>query len=195
MAKAQPQVTQPTDIRSAGWSADDWRRVQSTVDGVDALAVEMERRWGVGRLRLIVDDELRRKFDRQARLWNDALWEGPTASDAIYHGQAMARAWQALDRAAGEAGCAQLETEVWEVGLEDGTVAALVRTGAEAHEVVREGRAMKVYTMAEIGRLLDAFPEIIKAKDVFPGSIVTAVREPLPELPAGGDDLPEIMAG
>ena len=146
-------------------------------------------------MRLIVDDELRRKFDRQARLWNDALWEGPAAADAIYHGQAMARAWQALDRAAGEAGCAQLETEVWEVGLEDGTVAALVRTGAEAHEVVREGRAMKVYTMAEIGRLLDAFPEIIKAKDVFPGSIVTAVREPLPELPAGGDDLPEIMAG
>jgi len=67
MAKAQPPVTQPTDIRSAGWSADDWRRVQSTVDGVDALAVEMERRWGVGRLRLIVDDELRGKFDRQAR--------------------------------------------------------------------------------------------------------------------------------
>ena len=66
MAKAQPKDTQPTDIRSAGWSADDWRRVQSTVDGVDALAVEMERRWGVGRLRLIVDDELRGKFDRQA---------------------------------------------------------------------------------------------------------------------------------
>jgi len=107
----------------------------------------------------------------------------------------MVRAWQALDRAASEAGCAQLEKEVWEVGLEDGTVAALVRTGAEAHEVVREGRAMKVYTMAEIGRLLDAFPEIIKAKDVFPGSIVTAVREPLPELPADGDELPEIMAG
>ena len=183
-----------TDVRKSYWSEADWRRVQSTVDGTDAVASEMEARWGVGRLRLIVDDDLRAKFDIQAKLWNDALWNGERADDAVYHGQAMARAWRALDHAATEAGCRPLEPDIWEVALEDGSVAAITRTNAEAHAVVRQGRAIQVYTLDEIARLLSAFPEISKAKETFSGASVTAARQPLPELPSGGDDLPGIMA-
>ena len=192
MAKSTARNT--TDIRSAYWSEADWRRVQSTVDGTDAVASEMEVRWGVGRLRLVVDDELRAKFDIQAKLWDDALWNGEQADDAVYHGRAMARAWQALDHAATKMGRLPLDPDIWEVGLDDGSVAAITRTNAEAHAVVRQGRAIQVYTLDEIARLLSAFPEIVRAKDVFPGATVTAARQPLSELPAGGDDLPGIMA-
>jgi len=38
---------------------------RSVIDGVDHVAVEMERKWGVGRLRLLVDDDLRQRFDQQ----------------------------------------------------------------------------------------------------------------------------------
>jgi hypothetical protein len=38
---------------------------QAILDGLDETARQMERKWGVGRLRLLVDDALRGKFDAQ----------------------------------------------------------------------------------------------------------------------------------
>ena len=55
-------------------------------------------------------------------------------------------------------------------------VAAIVQDDCAARCVVREGRHTAVYTLEEIGRLLAAYPDIAKAKDVFPGATVTAVR-------------------
>ncbi len=48
--------------------------IRSVIDGVDHVAVEMENKWGVGRLRLLVDDDMRERFDRQAMLFNEAIW-------------------------------------------------------------------------------------------------------------------------
>ena len=49
-------------------------RMQAVADGVDEVAVAMERKWGVDRLRRLVSDDLRERFDRQARKWNEALF-------------------------------------------------------------------------------------------------------------------------
>ena len=38
---------------------------QAILDGLDETARQMEGKWGVGRLRLLVDDALRAKFDAQ----------------------------------------------------------------------------------------------------------------------------------
>jgi hypothetical protein len=38
---------------------------QAILDGLDETARQMEQKWGVGRLRLLVDDALRAKFDAQ----------------------------------------------------------------------------------------------------------------------------------
>jgi hypothetical protein len=43
------------------------------LDGVDALAAEMERKWGCDRLRLLVAADLREKFDRQRYFLNQAI--------------------------------------------------------------------------------------------------------------------------
>jgi len=203
MTQKKPSTDEKVDIRSRTWSKADWSRVQSTLDGVDALANEMEHKWGVGRLRLLVDDDLRARFDEQARLWNLSLWEGaspsldgnrPTAAEAIHHGQAMRRGWVALDKWATTNSCRPLVPAVWEVGLADGTVAAITRTNAEAAAATRENRAMRVYTLDEIGRLLSSIPSIAKVKKHFPGAEVTAVRPELPELPPDGDEFPDIFA-
>ena len=45
-------------------------RMQAVADGVDEVAVTMERKWGVDRLRRLVSVDLRERFDRQARKWN-----------------------------------------------------------------------------------------------------------------------------
>ena len=49
-------------------------RIQAVADGVDEVAVTMERKWGVDRLRRPVSVDLRERFDRQARKWNEALF-------------------------------------------------------------------------------------------------------------------------
>lgn len=150
-------------------------RMQALVDGVDHLAVEMERKWGVGRLRLLVSPDLREKFDRQAQKWNDAIWSAPL-HEVEEHAGGMTRGWKALDAAAMGSGQKPLAPVVWEVRLSSGRVVALVRDGSEAHQVARDARYVEVWTMEEIARVIEAFPEIAKAKEVFPGALVTEVR-------------------
>lgn len=145
------------------------------LDGADETAAEMEANWGCDRLRLLVPPDLREKFDRQRYLLNQAIWHGELEAVRREAGR-MTAAWLALDRAARAAGKLPLAPAVWEVALADGSVAAIVPDDAQAHSVVGEGRKVAVYTLEEIGRLLSNYPDIAKAKLVFPGATITAVR-------------------
>jgi hypothetical protein len=78
-------------------------RIQAMVDGLDQVAVVMERKWGVGRLRLIVSDFLRAKFDEQKDRLDAAIQSGEENYVRI-HCDGMKRAWSTLDRAAHDAG-------------------------------------------------------------------------------------------
>src|SRR5512146_1769257 len=114
--------------------------IRAIIDGLDQVAVAMERKWGVGRLRLLVSDFLRAKFDEQKdRL--DAASQSGEENYVRIHCDGMKRAWSALDRAAHDAGEKPLAPEVWECVLPStGEVVSLVRTTAEAHHVARECR-------------------------------------------------------
>ena len=103
-------------------------RIQAMVDGLDQVAVAMERKWGVGRLRLIVSDFLRAKFDEQKDRLDAAIQSGE--ENYVAHPvDGMKRAWSALDRAAHDAGEKPLAPEVWECVLPStGEVVSLVRT-------------------------------------------------------------------
>jgi len=155
---------------------------RSALDEADALEVELELKWGRDRLRLLVPTELREKFDRQRYLTSQARWHGQL-DDVQREAKRMASAWRALDKAATDSGAAILDPAVWEVTLEDGTVATLVREPQLANRVLAEGRRVNVYTLQEIANMISAFPEIIKAKEAFPGAKVektkTAVSDPL----------------
>jgi hypothetical protein len=170
-----------TEIRLL-FSERSWARTNGTylagrayIDGADETAAEMESKWGADRLRLLVSPELREKFDRQRYLFNQAISHGEF-EDVRRESGRMVNAWMALDRAAESAGVPKLSPQVWEVPLEDGSVAALVPDDSHAALVNAEGRQVAVYTIEEIGRLLSAFPHIAKTKKVFPGATVTAVR-------------------
>lgn len=163
---------------------------QSHIDGADALAIEMERVWGVGRLRLLVSNELREKFDSQRLKLNMAIQTGGVA-DVQREADRMCNAWRALDAAARAAGAPEMWADAWEVGLPDGSVAVLVRSVTEAHKVVADGRGRAVYTLAEIANLLHYFPALAKAKATWPGATVTAVRREIADpLDALNDELP-----
>jgi hypothetical protein len=143
----------------------------------------------------LVAPELREKFDRQRYLLNQAIWHGDLEA-VRRESQRMVKAWLALDKVAKEAGKAPLQVWVWEVTLADGAVAAIVQSDADAGAVDAAGRAVRVYTLEEVGRLISAFPQVAAVKATFPGASVTAIRkqvdDPLDNIPDtehGLDDL------
>lgn len=177
-----PSVVKPVpDNRPLG-SERSWARTHGTyisgrayLDGADETACEMESKWGVDRLRLLVSPELREKFDRQRYLLNQAIWHGDLEAVRREAGR-MVVAWQALDRTAVAAGKQLLSPQVWEVALADGSVAAIVPDATHARAVNAEGRKVAVYTLEEIGRLLTAYPQLAEAKLTFPGATITEIR-------------------
>jgi hypothetical protein len=148
---------------------------RAAIDEADALEVELEMRWGRGRLPLLVSEDLRLKFYRQKYLFSHARWNGELI-DVQRESRRMATAWKALDRAAKEAGHVHIDPAVFEVTLADGTVAAIVREPDLANKVAADGRKINVYTLEEIGRMISAFPELVAVKTAFPGATVEKTR-------------------
>jgi hypothetical protein len=161
----------------------DYEGIKSVIDGVDEQARIMEARWGVGRLDLLVDDETRVKFRRQLSRFNEAI-EAHDFERIKAAGAAMRRAWVALDEIATRNGSQHLSPECWEIAMPNGRVIALCRTNADAFAEVRSGRHVEVWTVEEIARVIVNFPEVAKAKEVWPGALVESARAKAP--PAAG---------
>lgn len=164
-------------------SSEDCITLQAYLDGVDHAAKEAEAEWGMDRLPLLVDAELRAKFHRQAIRWRESMetaWSAKFLTrdildDVAKKSGAMERAWAALAQAASEAGHRPVRPEVWEARLRDGTVAAFVQTSAEAARLTATGRHLVVYTLAEVASVIDAIPDTLAmAKIEFPGSKIQA---------------------
>jgi hypothetical protein len=149
--------------------------IQSVVEGVDEAARRSEDKWGVGRLELLVGDELREKFRRQQRRLTRPL-KSQDVEQVRSAGGAMRRGWEVLSQAATEAGAEPLSPEVWEIAMTDGRVVALCRNQADAYHAFRAGRHADVWTLEEVKRLIEAWPEIALAKQTFPGAEVVSAR-------------------
>jgi hypothetical protein len=154
---------------------------RAAIDEADALAAEMEAKWGVGRLRLLVPTELREKFDRQRYLLNQAIWHGDLEAVRREAGR-MVTAWRTVERAADQAGAMPINPQVWETTLSDGTVVGIVRDIADAHAAMPEGRKMAIYTLEEVAKLLEANSLVTVAKAAFPGATVEKAT-PMPSDP------------
>ena len=136
-------------------------------------ANEMNRRWGFNRLPHIVSIELMQKFKAQKFKWEAACFDcaGSCLPADIArvkaHGEAMIRAYAALEREALAAGKHPAPPGQWEFELPDGTPVVLVRTRDEMGNVTREPKA-QVWCLEEIGAIIKKFPELVLAKDAFP---------------------------
>lgn len=158
------------------------RRGRAFTDGLDHLGAEMDRKWGVGRLRLLVPAELRAKFDSQRARFERAVISG-TPDELETEAERMERAWRTLDAAATNAGAEPLAPTTWETMLSDGRVLIVVQTEAEAHAIKREGRDALVMTLEALGGLVEHAPVIAAVIDTWPGTRVSAAREMVPMRP------------
>jgi hypothetical protein len=182
VVKVKKQGVAKIGVQQMTWMAEPGTYLtgQEAIDTLDLLALTMERKWGADRLRLLVPEELRTKFDRQRLLTNQAIWSGEL-EDVTRETRRMATAWRALDAAADKDAANHLPPVVWEVPLEDGSVAQIVRDASQASQqaalMAQSGRKVSVYSLAEVGRLLSKFPTLCQTLATFPGSTITAVRQ------------------
>lgn len=178
----------------------DWQRSNATylagranIDAADNAANEAERKWGVGRLRLLVDAEWREKFDRQRLKLNQAIRTGDL-EDVRREAARMIAAWRKLDALAVEAGAAPVSPRVVEGVGSTGVVVAVCASVDDAAAVIASGRKVSVYTVDEIARLVEAFPEIVAAKKTFPGATVErigkTIQDPIEAVEAFDDSIP-----
>jgi hypothetical protein len=173
----------------------DYLTAKAILDGVDDAVAASERTWGVGRLRLLVEDDLRARWDRQWLAWCRAC-EAYDLAAIRTQGAAVRRAVGVLEQAARAAGHEPLRPDVWEV-LHEGRAVAVCRTSAEAGVVARDRRDLEVWTVEELVRVaLSGRSAISAVKQHFPGAEVVAMRSPAPDIDwERGDELPPDLAG
>ena len=152
------------------------------VDEMKLVAKEMEDRWGVGRLRLLVPIDLREKFDRQRYLTNQAIWLGDL-EQLKTHTRKMMVAYRKLDEVAQASGASRKPVEQWETVLGDGTVLVVVKAPEDAQGVSDDGRKKVVWSLEEVAMLVDEQKAILLAKALFAGAEVikveTSIKDPL----------------
>lgn len=172
---------------------EDHTRFQRALIAPDEAFRVSEAKWGVGRLERLVGHITYAAYQRGWAAYRAALDDGDCeALEAVAPKMAAALAF--MDREASAAGHAPLAPEAWEAPLADGSVLVVVRTTAEATAVLRaaqgrgegnlppdltlairathEGRALAVWTMAELARVLPTLAITHEVKKGFPGAEV-----------------------
>lgn len=182
-------------------SAEDCATLQSYIQTVDQTARTAEQFWGLDRLQTLVDQDLRAKFERQRVKWRAALEDAfeterctrPQMQAAQAASAAMSRAWAALDQDARANDHEPIKATVWELKLADGKLGAFVKTVAEAASALAGGRYAVVWTVDEVGAIIDALPRLLNdAKVAFLGAQVirSAVEKVDRSWVKDGDEIP-----
>ena len=147
----------------------------------DAEVRSRDVRWGVDRLPLLVEAELRDRFWAQMDLLNAAIAKGSgvEVEEAV---AATVRGVQALERRAIERGAEPVSGEVWEETTPQGAVIAVCRDASEIAKIRDDGRIDRVYTMAEIAAIVERWEETKagqvtnKVKSLFDGATIESVK-------------------
>ena len=153
----------------------------------DAEVRARDVRWGVDRLPLLVEAELRDRFWAQMDVLDKAIAKGSgvEVEEAV---AATVRGVQALERRAIERGAEPVSGEVWEETTPQGAVIAVCRDASEIAKIRDDGRIDRVYTMAEIAAIVERWEETKagqatnKVKSLFDGATIESVKPKPSEL-------------
>jgi hypothetical protein len=152
---------------------------------LDRIAVEMEGKWGAGRLTRLVSPEIAARFGSAKDKLNDAIRAND--GEAVANRAAvLIRGWQALDKAATEAGCETLPLRTVAVQHE-GRAYVVAWDRADVHKAAKLSRAPEnVLTVHELLIAYEALKSKVDGvKQAFPGAEVVRAR-----LSPDGDALP-----
>ena len=172
-SKKPDPITNPYDMGS-----DVAERIYHALKPADAVAREMEQKWGADRLTSLVSTETASKFGGAKAKLDQAI-ESKDPLAVRRKAEVMVRAWKALDQEAQANGAKAVSPEVWSATGADNKKYAFVQSNAEAWMVTPELNGVNVYSIDEVVRILDneAMALLGKVKDTFPKAKVTQVTE------------------
>lgn len=159
--------------------------VSDALRPLDRVAVEMESKWGVGRLPRLVAPDLAARFGSARDKLNEAI-RANDGEAVAKRAAVMIRGWQALDAAATEAGCEALPLRT--IGVKhEGRSYVVVWDRGDVHKAATIAPdASLVVTIQELLVAYEALRQKIAGiKEAFPGAELTKVS-----IPPGGDALP-----
>jgi hypothetical protein len=150
---------------------------RSILGPLDALAHEMEQKWGIGRLQLLVPPEWAEKYHSAFTKLNLAIDSGNLV-EIRERAEVMMRGWRKLDELALAAGHQPgYDPKVWEVRGASGRVYAICQT-----EIDERNRScdpdVRIITLEEVARIIDAWDAdgfVTELRAQFPGSQITKV--------------------
>ena len=208
-------------------TAEDNAKFMLALSPVDEAFRASEQRWGVGRLERLQSAAVLQSYQRGWDAYRAALDDGDgEALEAI--GPKMIAALAFMDQQATVAGHQPLAPDTWEATMADGTVLMVVRTQAEASAVIRasraadglsyettlppdlaitvrqqhEGRALTVWTMAEVAALISRQPSGANRWEGSPahsgvqreeGMVADLVRKGYPLTESLATDAPKVV--
>jgi hypothetical protein len=157
------------------------KRQQAALHKYDDEVNRLERKWGIDRLPWLVPVELRDRFYEQLDKLNSAI----DKCDGVEHEvEVTLRGCAAIERAAIEGGAEPLTGDYIEGRMPDGTVLAITANGYEAGKVKQDNREMTVYTVDEVGLILEQWLKekqakafVDEAKNVFAGAVIESVTK------------------
>lgn len=155
------------------------KKVQSAIIELDKLVSDMEARWGIDRLPSLIDEQLRERFELQLDRLNKSI-EMDVGVEVKREAEAMARAYQHIEKVAIANGQKELTGEFWQAPMPDGKVLAITQSFDEQYKVSKQYPDMIVYSIQEIANVLANWEDhktIVMAKHLFQGAEVVDVRE------------------
>lgn len=160
-----------------GWQYD---QINGALKPLDAVASDIELRWGKGRLETLVCAETAAKFEA-ARAKLDVALQDKDVALVIQRAGVMQRGWAALEKEAMEAGHKPAPPELWYATAPD------EYGGKEMQIVIAKDNSaatlaqtdLPVYTVTEVARIVRAWRsqmDVHAAKTAFPGAEVVSIK-------------------
>lgn len=160
----------------------EYDQIDGALKPLDALASEMEARWGVGRLQELVSPATAAKFQSAKHKLDLAIADGGVG-EVIKRAGVLMRGWQALEQEAIDAGNKPMPADVWiaSVEAENGKPAVQYAIAKNNSDASLAQSGLVVYTLPEVARIIRAFNDglLCHANDVkaaFPKAVITDVR-------------------
>lgn len=155
----------------------DRKPIQDALEPLDRIAVQMEGKWGVGRLPRLVTPDMAAKF-ASARSKLDEAIRANDLDAVVAKAAVVIRGWQALDKAATEAGHKTYPDSVWSARRR-GTVYTICLDRADVNKIAHDAQdKANVVTIDELLLVWEEFQanRVIKeTKSLFPGATVERV--------------------
>ncbi|MCP4700700.1 MAG: hypothetical protein GY862_28175 [Gammaproteobacteria bacterium] len=176
--KRPDPITNPHDFGSGIAEA-----IYHALRPVDAIAKDMESKWGIDRLASLVDPSLGARFGKAKAQLDEAIMEH-NADLVIAYAGAMIRGWQALDAAATAAGASPVAdvAVAWSWRHpESNQPYVITRDNATSGAVRKFDGTARIYTLDEVCRIIasveDKSNDVVgTVKDLFPGAEVVELR-------------------